>query len=341
MQQEKSVGYLLIVTAALIIVLAGIKMATVVIVPFLLSLFIAIIFSPLFGWLNRKGLPQGLSLLSVVALIIFLMGMLGLLIGSSVQDFSANIPIYEANLTAQFSIVFDKLQSFGLSVPRDELMAMLDPKIIMIQVAGTLKSLGSLVTNGLVVLLTVVFLLLESSQFAQKFRQINDESSFHVNEIAEKIKQYMALKAVISAATGFIVYLMLVIIGVDYPVLWGVVAFLLNFIPNIGSIIAAVPAVLLAFIQLGPLSAAIAASGYVVINVLVGSVIEPKVMGQGLGLSTLVVFLSLIFWGWLLGPVGMLLSIPLTIMVKIALNAQPNTRWIAIMLSSSGELKQN
>jgi len=339
MQQEKSSGSLLVVTAAIFIVLAGVKMATSIIVPFLLSLFIAIIFSPLFRWLNDRGLPHGLSLFSVLGLIFVLIGIMGLLIGSSVQDFSINIPEYEKNLSAEFSALFDFLQSYGLSMPREELMTILDPKAVMIQVAGTLKSLGSMVTNGLVVLLTVAFLLLESSSFSKKIAQINS-NNFHIDEIADKIKHYMALKAIISAATGVVVYLMLVVIGVDYAVLWGIVAFLLNFIPNIGSIIAAVPAVLLAFIQLGPVSAAIAASGYVVINILVGSVIEPKVMGQGLGLSTLIVFLSLIFWGWLLGPVGMLLSIPLTIMVKIALNAEPKTRWIAILLSSSEELKQ-
>jgi predicted PurR-regulated permease PerM len=142
----------------------------------------------------------------------------------------------------------------------------------------------------------------------------------------------MAIKTMISLVTGVIVTLMLLIIGVDYPLLWGLLAFVLNFVPNIGSIIAAVPAVLLAIIQLGGFYALITAPGCVVLNLFMGNVIEPRFMGRGLGLSTLVVFLSLLFWGWLLGPVGMLLSVPLTITAKIALDSRDDTRWIAILL---------
>jgi len=121
--------------------------------------------------------------------------------------------------------------------------------------------------------------------------------------------------------------------GVDFPVLWGLVAMLMNFIPNIGSLIAAIPAVLLAVVQLGVGDAAIVALGYLVINTVTGSIIEPRYMGKGLGLSPLVVFLSLILWGWLFGPVGMFLSIPLTMIAKIGLEQYEGTRWIAIMLS--------
>lgn len=120
--------------------------------------------------------------------------------------------------------------------------------------------------------------------------------------------------------------------GIDYALLWGVLAFLLNFVPNIGSIIAAVPAVLLALIQLGPFSALMTAMGYLIANMVMGNIIEPRYMGKGLGLSTLVVFLSLVFWGWVLGPVGMLLSVPLTMLMKIALESSDETRWLAILM---------
>ncbi|MEN8304376.1 MAG: AI-2E family transporter, partial [Campylobacterota bacterium] len=159
----------------------------------------------------------------------------------------------------------------------------------------------------------------------------------HIEKISSQIKEYMVLKAVISFFTGLIVWVALLIVGTDYAFLWAVIAFLFNFIPNIGSIIAAVPAVLLTLVQLGTLSSVIVAAVYVVINVLIGSVVEPKVMGKGLGLSTLVVFLSLIFWGWLLGIVGMLLSIPLTIMVKIILDDNEKTKWVSVLLGTGEE----
>ena len=122
------------------------------------------------------------------------------------------------------------------------------------------------------------------------------------------------------------------ILGVDFAILWGLVAFLLNYVPIIGSIIAAIPAILLALIQLGVAPALLTCLGYVVVNVIFGSILEPRFMGRGLGLSTLVVFLSLVFWGWILGPVGMILSVPLTMIVKIALESSDDTHWIAVML---------
>jgi len=132
-----------------------------------------------------------------------------------------------------------------------------------------------------------------------------------------------------------IIFIWLTILGVDYAVLWGLLAFLLNFVPTVGSFIAAVPAVLLALVQLGALYAGLSLGGFIVVNLVMGNVIEPRLMGKGLDLSPLVVFVSLVLWGWVLGPVGMLLSIPLTIMIKIALESQHETRWISIMLGGT------
>jgi len=334
MTQEKNIGYLFIVMAAVIIVLGGIKTASSIVIPLLLSMFIAIIFAPMFLWLNSKKVPEGISLLLVITFFLVVVGLLGALVGSSVQDFSAAMPHYEARLTEQLNGLFLFLDKVGVTIPKQEFSEVFNPNIMMKFAAGTLKSLGGMFANGLVILFTVIFLLLESSQFARKIEHIGGkkESMHHITMVLDKIKHYMVLKAIISAGTGVVVSVMLSIIGIDYPILWGVVAFMLNFIPNIGSLIAAVPAVLLALIQFSPFVALMVGGGYMIINVVIGSVIEPKVMGKGLGLSTLVVFLSLIFWGWLLGSVGMLLSIPLTIMVKIILDSQTNTRWIAVLL---------
>ena len=148
----------------------------------------------------------------------------------------------------------------------------------------------------------------------------------------ESFNRYLALKTLFSLATGVVIGIWLAVLGVDFALLWGLLAFLLNFVPNIGSIIAAIPAIFLAFIQLGWGPALLTCLGYIVVNVVFGSILEPKFMGRRLGLSTLVVFLSLVFWGWVLGPVGMVLSVPLTMIVKIAMESNEDTRWIAILL---------
>ena len=155
----------------------------------------------------------------------------------------------------------------------------------------------------------------------------------------DSVNSYMAIKGWVSLATGLIIAIWLTILDVDYPLLWGLLAFLFNFVPNIGSIIAAIPAVLLALVQFGPGAAMAAGAGYVAVNIIMGNVIEPRFMGKGVGLSTLVVFISLVFWGWVLGPVGMLLSVPLTMIVKLALEARQDTRWIAVLLGPDIEPK--
>jgi AI-2 transport protein TqsA len=201
-------------------------------------------------------------------------------------------------------------------------------------------ALSNVLSKTVLIILIVIFILLEAAGFPQKLQAVSNnpkKSLSNFSKIHDNIKRYMAIKTIISFATGLSVSIFLYILGIDYPLLWGMLAFLLNFIPNIGSLIAAIPAVLLALVQFGLGMAGVTALGYLIINTLFGTFLEPKLLGQGLGLSTLVVFLSLIFWGWILGPVGMLLSVPLTMVVKIALDSQEETHWIGIMLGSQME----
>ena len=205
---------------------------------------------------------------------------------------------------------------------------------------NTLNGLGGVLTNTFFVFLTFIFILSEAAGFPNKLRAIFNDKNTDLEKfsaIIAGVNRYLGIKTLTSLVTGIVIFVWLAVQGVDFPVMWGVFAFLLNYIPNIGSIIAAVPAVLLTLIQLGPLAAGMAALGFLVVNILVGSVIEPKVMGQGIGLSVLVVFLSLAFWGWVLGPVGMLLSVPLTMAVKIALSGKESTKWLSILLGSNKE----
>ena len=341
--KETKIGYYFVIMASVIIVLAGVKNASEIIVPFLLSLFLAIILLPAYNFFNKKGLPEGLSLFFVIGMFILFISLVAQLIGSSVHDFNSNIDFYSEQLTVYYHSFVVIAAKVGIEISADELSSMINSKQIMSFASQIMQSIGSMFTNGFVVLLTIIFMLLESSNFKSKIAYATENSGAisHIEKISSQIKEYMVLKAIISLFTGLIVWIALLIIGTDYAFLWAVIAFLFNFIPNIGSIIAAVPAVLLTLVQLGSLSSMIVATLYVAINVIIGSVVEPKVMGKGLGLSTLVVFLSLIFWGWLLGIVGMLLSIPLTIMIKIILDDNENTRWVSVLLGTGEDIKAN
>ncbi|MES9963806.1 MAG: AI-2E family transporter [Candidatus Sedimenticola sp. 20ELBAFRAG] len=326
---------LLLTLAAFVIVVAGIREAQAILVPFLLSGFIAIIAAPALFFLKDHKIPTGIALLLVILSIAGIGMLLGALVGSSVDDFSSQLPLYQEKLKLQVSGLLQWLSGMGIPVPEPTLYKLLDPSKAMKMAAQGLSSLGSLLTNTFLILLTVIFILLEASSFPAKLHRIlpNPEDSFgHFQQFAENIKRYMAIKGATSLLTGMAVSVWLWAVGVDYPILWGTLAFFLNFVPNIGSIIAAIPAVLLALVQLGTGGALWTLAGFVVVNNLVGNVIEPRFMGKGLGLSSLVVFLSLVFWGWILGTVGMFLSVPLTMTIKIALDSSEETRWLAILL---------
>lgn len=332
---EMKASQIMITIAAFIIVVAGMRASVVILVPFLLAAFIAIVSAPLLFWLQRRGLPTWLALIIVILGVLLIGFLISGLVGSSVKAFSKDLPVYDAKLRQQSATIINWLEKHGVDTSNLSLTEIFNPGAAMKLVGSFLSSLGNVLTNGFLILMTVIFMLLEASSFPAKLRRIlggSEVSLSRFDAFLNNVKHYMAIKTLISLATGVLVTVWLVIIGLSYPLLWGLIAFALNYVPNFGSIIAAVPAVLLAIIQLGLLKAVLVAVGYVVINMIMGNFVEPRFMGRGLGLSPLVVFLSLLFWGWVLGPVGMLLSVPLTITAKIALDSREDTRWVAVML---------
>ncbi len=331
----------LLVGAAFVVIVAGMRTAEALLVPFLLSVFIAVISTPALFWLQSKRVPSTIAVTLIIGLIIALAAGLGVLISNSLDDFINNLPVYETRLRDELGLVITWLQGFGVEISREGLFEYFDPGKAMSLAGSTLKGLGNVLSNFFLILLTVIFILFEASGFRAKLKTIleNPEASLpHFTRFSDTLKRYMVIKTWVSIGTGLLIGVWLAVLGVDYPVLWGVLAFALNFVPNIGSIIAAVPAVLLALIQIDGQTAILAAIGYVAVNLVMGNLVEPRYLGRHLGLSTLVVFLSLVFWGWVLGPVGMLLSVPLTMTVKIALESHEETEWVAIMLGPQKEL---
>ena len=326
---------ILIVGASFVVIIAGMRAAGSILVPFLLSMFIALICAPLLFWMQRRGVPNTLAVLTILGGIIIIVLLLATFIGTSLNDFTKAMPFYEKRLTDMTTAVVSWLKNLGVEVSRSVLTNYINPGKAVQMAANTLAGVSGLLKNVFLILLTVIFILLETSAFPHKLQSaLRDpgESMGRFRGFIENFNRYLALKTLFSLATGVFIGIWLAVLGVDFALLWGLLAFLLNFVPNIGSIIAAIPAILLALIQLGWGSALLSSLGYIVVNVVVGSILEPRLMGHRLGLSTLVVFLSLVFWGWVLGPVGMVLSVPLTMIVKIALESNDDTRWIAVLL---------
>jgi predicted PurR-regulated permease PerM len=327
---------ILITGACLIIILAGLKNAQQLIVPFFLATFIAILCLPTLKWLEGKKIPGFIAVFIVINIALLFGLILALFIGTSVHDFTLTLPTYQQQIREETRALFTWLNNYGISISSQVVLDYFDPSDAMKVAANTLSSLGTALTNGFLILLTVVFILLEASSMPEKLKQAlpNAASSLeNFTRITYSVQRYLAMKTLLSAATGLTITAGMLILDVDYAILWGLLAFLLNYIPNIGSIIAAVPAVLLGLVQHGIIIALVIAGIYVGVNVVIGNMVEPRFMGNRLGLSPLVVFVSLVFWGWILGPVGMLLSVPLTMILKIALETTEEWRWLAVLLS--------
>jgi predicted PurR-regulated permease PerM len=328
---------ILLTVAALVIVVAGLRAASSILVPFFIAAFLSVIASPLVFWLERKGVPAGLAVLIVVLGILGIGVGMGTLVGTSLNDFTQALPEYQTRLEEERDEWLAWMAAKGLNVPKEQLIALVDPRAAMRLTATVLRGLGGVLTNAFLIILTTVFILLEASTFSAKMPSSTGETragNGGFKQFSGSVQRYIAIKTIVSLATGTLVTIWLLILGVDFAFLWGLLAFLLNYVPNIGSIIAAVPAFLVALIQFGPGRAGLVALGYVILNLVFGSIIEPRFMGRGLGLSPLIVFLSLIFWGWVFGPVGMLLSVLLTVTLKMALESGNETRWIAVLMGS-------
>jgi predicted PurR-regulated permease PerM len=327
---------MLILFAAFVVSIAGIRAVAPILVPLLLAVFVSIVCAPLYFGLQRLRLPSFLALMVLLALLLAITFVGVALLEGSAITLRDKLPIYQDILQQRSGAFIAWLAAHGVETETFELKRILDWKQGF-QLAGTsLATLTGLLGSAFIVLLLTAFILVEASILPTKLRGFSEfTASFWSNlqQTFNEIRRYMALKTVMSLLTGALVGVWLAVMGVDFVVLLAFSAFALNYIPTIGSILAAIPGVVLSLIQHGPGAALVVAIGYVVINVSVSNVVEPRVMGRGLGLSPLVVIISMFFWGWVLGPVGMLLSVPLTMTAKIAMDDFEETRWLAVLLS--------
>jgi AI-2 transport protein TqsA len=325
----------LFIAAALVIIIWGINQAQSVLVSFLVAVFLALLGTPPVLWLERKRLPSVVAVAIVVTGMITVLLVVGGLVGTSLNNFVDALPSYQQRMQEQILALKALLAKKGIRVTDKMLFEYINPGSLMRLAVGMLGGLGSALSNIILILLTVTFILLEASSFPVKLRAVLGDplQAFpQFTRFVDDMKRYMIIKTGISLMAGILIGIWLSILGVDSPALWGFLAFLLHYVPNVGTIIAAIPAIILTLVQLGIGSAALTAVGYLAVSFILGNVVEPRLMGRRLGLSTLVVFLSLIFWGSLLGLIGVVLCIPFTMTLKFACENNESTRWIAVLL---------
>lgn len=349
-QLSRIKGFLAII--AIIVLIFGMQLAQTILVPLILALFLASIVAYPMEWLISKKVPKAIALILVVVLVMGCIALVGTIVGNSITEFTQKSSIYEHNLTDWYNRTFVEFEENDLADQTEiggvtlreiiiKVSSLVSPATLMKWSTVILSNLQSLFKNIVLILIAMIFMLIEAGCFKYKLNilsEANPATKVSVDKFLHSLRKYIWNKTLISLATGIVITIIVSAIGLDFALLWGLLAFLLNFIPTIGSIIASIPAIILALVQLGPGYALMVLLGYLATNFIIGNILDPRIMGYSLGLSTLVVFMSLIFWSWVFGFIGMLLAVPLTMTVKIGLESSHNLKHLALLMSSNREI---
>jgi len=325
--------------AYLVIVITALKISSNIILPFMMAIFLFVIFLPIMNKLNSYKLPNSLTSLIIFSIIVIVLYLFGSFLISSSHEIGQNIPLYQEQFHKLSPKIVEFFDKFNIQIDKENLLSMIEPAKILSYSTNIFKSMGSVAVNLFLTLALILFLLLESKTIFEKILYLakTKNQQHKLESFFTSVNRYFVIKTFTSFLTALIVYMMLKYFDLQYALLFSVLAFVLNYIPSIGSIIAAFPPLFIAILQLSMMDTIMLSIGYFIINVFIGSFLDPKLMGQGLGLSTLVVFVSMVFWGWIFGPIGMLLAVPLTIVIKIASDKSDNYHWLSVMLSDKVE----
>jgi AI-2 transport protein TqsA len=333
-----------LLAACAVIVLAGVRAAHVIVGPFLLAAFLAAVSLPALDWLRRQGTRTGLAVLVVVLMNAGLFAVAGWIVLESIVELRVQLPLYVDRARDLEQDVLRRMAANGLDLGRGYFATLVQPERLFEFATTAARSLSTLLSLGLLLLLYLVFMLAESVLLPEKWQAVFGADSRGTAGAARALRQvqrYLVLKTLISLSTGVAIGLFMRLLAIDFALFWGFLAFVLNFVPNIGSVIAALPAIVIALLQYGPERALLVMAIYLGVNFTLGNVLDPIVIGRQLRLSPLVVLMSLVFWGFTLGLVGMFLAVPLTIAARILMQASPSLARYATLLGplpASGQL---
>ncbi len=316
--------------AALVVVFTGMRLAAPILNPILFALVLALLFSPIYAWLRRRRIPTPLALVIMLVGLTVLFATIAGIMGVSIARFSGDIGSYTSKLNGQL----DSIQSLtsNLGVSRDDLQKALDPRALTEAIGSILGGVADFLSNLFLILIIVLFLLAEGPALMNRLRASTGEDHPQVARLTlfgRSVVRQLGLRAIVNLVTGTGVTILLLVLRVDFPLMWGILAFFLSFIPWIGLPLAVAPAVVLALAEHGLTSALLVIAGVIGINVLAENALSPMLMGRGLSISPTILFIGFIFWAWLLGGPGAFLAAPLTIFLILMLGSFPETQWLA------------
>ncbi|MDP2956968.1 MAG: AI-2E family transporter [Longimicrobiales bacterium] len=340
-QSDKRPGAsFLFLLACAVVVVYGMKLAAPILAPSALALFMAVLSVPVMMFLRRRRAPGWLAIGISILMNIAIFGVLMLLAVTSVAQFQERLPEYAASLDALQVLWIRALETrLGLPLAEHVNTGLVDPATIVDMAGRALGYAAQFASTTVLVFIVMSFMLAEAVVFPDKVRFLRGgkvPTDDRLAKVVGEVQSYLTIKTAVSLAVGILLGIWCWYLELDFPVLLGLTAFILHFVPTVGSIIAAFPAILLSLVIYGSVPHALAvAGGYLVVNMLLGNVLEPQLQGRRLGLSTLVVVLSLLFWGWAWGALGAFLAVPLTVVVKIWLENTRDLKWIAVLLDPS------
>lgn len=329
----------LVIAAALCIVAASLRAVQNVLAPLVAAMFFSLVVTTPVPWLAKR-LPRWLAVLLVAVATV---GFIGLVVALTPRWISTLVALFDDHSSAMetsMDQLRDLLTWLGLGAQALDMGDGISGEWLLDASARAFR----LVSGTILVLVLLGFVVSELAGFRTKVEAALGPASNYLallDRVYDRLTGYFFIKTIASAITGILVCIACAVAGLPVPELWGLLAFLLNFAPTIGSFVAAVPAVLLAFVMLEWWQATLLAGVYLVVNITIGSVIEPKILGERMGLSPLVVLISLVVWGWILGPIGLLLAVPLTMLCKLVLEQTTGLKAIAVLLGGLGEARRS
>jgi predicted PurR-regulated permease PerM len=327
----------MLLLAALVIVFVGMRLAAPILNPILFAVVLALLFSPIYAWLRRRRVPTPIALVIMLVGLTLLFSAIAGIMGVSIVRFSGDIGSYTSKLNAQLDSIQSLTKSLGIS--KADLHKALSPSALTEAIGSILSGVADFLSNLFLILIIVLFLLAEGPSMMNRLRASAGEDHPQVARLTlfgRSVVRQLGLRAIVNLATATGVILLLFVLRVDFPLMWGILAFFLSFIPWIGLPLAVAPAVILALAEHGVTSAVLVIAGVTVINILAENALSPMLMGRGLSISPTVLFLGFIFWAWLLGGPGAFLAAPLTIFLILMLGTFPETQWLANVMGMGG-----
>jgi len=334
--ESTSLARILLLSACAVVILAGIRVAAPVIGPVILALLITIAWSPGSRWLQHRGWPPALAALTGIVLGVVLIALFVVLVWSSLVQLQSRLPSYQPRVFELRGSIADLLVRLPFDSSRLLSAEALQPGAI---VSYTLRLIGGITSaagNLGILVLIMAFMMIESLRYPAKLHYAFSDwllTPERLDAFVYSMRSYVVINAVFGLVAAVLNTIVLLALGVDFAILWGVLSFVLSFLPNVGFVLALFPPSLLALLQFGFARALMVALAYIVMNFVVDNVVKPRFVGESLDLSPAVVVLSLVFWGWLLGPVGALLAVPLSIALRFGCEAFPELRWLARLMS--------